>query len=112
MLRVVRASGDVVKGSVSQVLVPGEVLSAVDAAPVPVSAHHSIDEVAVIGLRRVIAVEITGLDIVGGRSDGSSSEQSCEGSEESEELHVIDAAQRCEQKSVQRSALGSKIRVR
>jgi hypothetical protein len=96
MLRVVRASGDVVKGSVSQVLVPGEVLSAVDAAPVPVSAHHSIDEVAVIGLRRVILVEIAALDIVFVVTDGSSSEQqSREESEESEKLHVVDAAQRC-----------------
>ena len=112
MLRTSCASGDISVGGISQVLAPDEVLSAVDVAPVPVSAHHSIDEVVVIGRRRVIAVEITGLDIVGGRSDGSSSEQSCEGSEESEELHVIDAAQRCEQKSVQRSALGSKIRVR
>jgi hypothetical protein len=96
MLRLMRASGDVVAGNVGQVLVPGEVLSAVDAAPVPVSAHHSVNEVAVIGLRRVILVEITALDIVFVVSaDGSSSEQSREEDEDSEELHVVDAAHRC-----------------
>lgn len=94
MLWIMRASGDVVAGSVGQILVPGEVLSAVDAAPVPVGAHHSIDEIAVIALRRVIVVEITGLDIVFVQTDGSSSEQSHEEGEDGEELHVVDAAQR------------------
>ena len=64
------------------------------AAPVPVSVHCGTNEIGVIGLRRVILVESTGLDVVGGRSDGSSSEQS---SEDHERLHIVDAALRCEQ---------------
>lgn len=95
MLRSLRAGGDVVAGSVGQILVPDEVLSAVNAAPPPVGVHRSSDEVAVIALRRVIAVESSGLDIVFVQTDGSSSEQSHEESENSEELHVVDAAQRC-----------------
>ena len=94
MLWLVRASGDVVAGSVGQILVPGEVLSAVNAAPVPVGVHHSTDEVAVIALGRVIFVEITGLDVVFVQTDGSSSEQSREEGEDGEELHVVYAAQR------------------
>lgn len=81
----VAALGDVTASSIGKALVPDQVLSAVEATPVPVSPHHSTDEVGVIRVRSVIVDEVAGLDLVRGRSNRSGSQQS---GECSERLHV------------------------
>jgi hypothetical protein len=41
------------------------------AAPKPVSPHHSTNELGVIWVRSVVVEEVAGLDIMGGRSHHS-----------------------------------------
>jgi hypothetical protein len=76
---------NVAASGVSQILAPDEVLSAVEASPVPVHPHHGANEVGVVGVRSVIVVEVAWLDIVRWSGDCGSRE---EGSESCERLHV------------------------
>ena len=85
VLRHVCAFRDIAASRISQTLVPDQILSAVEAAPVPVSPHHSTDEVGVVRVRSIVVVEVTRLDIVGGRRDCSGSK---EDSECSKRFHV------------------------
>lgn len=76
---------NVAASSISQVLAPDEILGAVKASPVPMSPHHSADEVGVVGVRSIVVVEIARLDVVR-RSSDCSSGQEC--SESCERLHI------------------------
>jgi hypothetical protein len=85
VFRLMRALCDVAASSVSQVLAPDKVLSAMEASPVPVCPHHGTNEAGVIGVRSVVVVEVAWLDVMCGCSDGSGDQK---GSESSEWLHV------------------------
>jgi hypothetical protein len=86
VLRHVRAFRDVAAGSVSETLVPDQILSAVEAAPVPVSSHHRTDEVGVICMRSFVVVEVARLDLMGECSYHSGGQ---DGGKCSEGLHIV-----------------------
>lgn len=83
------ALGDIAAGSFSEGVVPDQVLGAVEAAPVPVSAHHGADEVGVVRVRSSVVEEGAGLDMVSRRGDCSGSKQARKGSEK---LHGVGVA--------------------
>lgn len=53
-------------GCVSQTFVPEQILSAVEATPVPVGPHYGINEFGIILRRSFFVVLVAWLDIVGG----------------------------------------------
>jgi hypothetical protein len=83
--RPLRTLLDIGSGSVGELRVPHEVLGAVKLAPVPVSAHHSTNEVEVVLMRGTIVFESAGFDFVRRRSDCGGS---CESGECGGEPHL------------------------
>jgi hypothetical protein len=68
---------------VGELRIPGELLRAVELAPVPVGAHHGGDEGWVILVRGRVVLK--GADFEGGRGDGSGG---CESGEGGGEAHL------------------------
>jgi hypothetical protein len=85
MRRLLGTFRDVGAGRFGELGVPDEVLRAVQAAPVPVGAHHGADEVGVVFVGGRVVDEIAWLDFVGGGGDGRGG---CEREEGDEDLHV------------------------
>jgi hypothetical protein len=85
MRRLLGTFRDVGAGRFGELGVPDEVLRAVQAAPVPVGAHHGADEVGVVFVGGRVVDEIAWLDFVGGGGDGRGG---CESEEGDEDLHV------------------------
>jgi len=86
MLHLLRTRIDRLKGLLSEVGIPMQVLSAVDAAPVPVGVHYNADELGVIDVRELgVFAGAAGLERIGrsgGRDVGGYQR------EEDGELHV------------------------
>jgi hypothetical protein len=85
MRRLLGTFRDVGAGRFGELGVPDQVLRAVQAAPVPVGAHHGADEVGVVFVGGRVVDEIAWLDFVGGGGDGRGG---CEGEQGGEDLHV------------------------
>ena len=87
MLGNVVARLDVGTSRVGQLLTPGQILSAVETTPVPVSSHDGANEVGIVLVRRVIVDEAAALDVVGRSSDCA---DRSERHELGEDLHGVD----------------------
>jgi hypothetical protein len=74
--RLLGALLDISAGGVGELGIPGQVLGAVETTPVPVSAHHSTNEVGVVLVRSRVVLKSSGLDVVSRCSDCRGS---CEG---------------------------------
>jgi hypothetical protein len=73
-----RTLGDVGTSKVGEGWVPDKVLGAMELTPVPMGAHNGADEGGVILMRSGVILEVTRLDVVGGRCDCRSSHKSNE----------------------------------
>ena len=69
MLGLLRALVEVFLSKPRELRVPDEVLSAVQPPPVPMSPHHSANELGVVIVRSSVVDKVSRLDIVGGSRD-------------------------------------------
>jgi hypothetical protein len=82
MFRLMRTLVKIRLRNIGQLLIPYEVLSTVQAAPVPVSPHDSANEGRVVVVRSRVVLKRPRLDVVGGRRDCRGGREGDEGGED------------------------------